>query len=100
MLTNEDKAVLAHLVEDPDAWIRHALETVGHEAVLAKCRRAKHVSDYRDKSADPQYQPRGAAPSTEACALVAEAFAAVERAKQDAQAAKAAQQERISKLFI
>lgn len=35
-LTDEERAVLAHMVIDPDAWITHALATVGEAAVRAK----------------------------------------------------------------
>ena len=71
MLTAEDKAVLAHVVEDPDAWIAHALATVGHEAVLAKCRRDVHVAAYRKAVLEPDYAPRGPLPSDATCAEVA-----------------------------
>ncbi len=42
-LSTEDKAILSHVVIDPDAWVAHALATVGEEAVTAKIER------YRDK---------------------------------------------------
>ncbi len=40
-LSIEDKAILAHVVIDPDAWIDHALKTVGEQAVTAKVERWK-----------------------------------------------------------
>jgi hypothetical protein len=42
-LSSEDKAVLAHVVLNPDAWVTHALATVGEEAVTAK------IDKYRDE---------------------------------------------------
>ncbi len=71
MLTEEDKAVLAHLVEDPDAWIKHAIQTVGVDAVIAKCRRETHLAAYRAAKQNADYKPRGKLPSDETCALVA-----------------------------
>lgn len=71
MLTEEDKAVLAHLVEDPDAWIKHAIQTVGVDAVIAKCRRDTHLAAYRAAKQIDNYKPRGKLPSDETCALVA-----------------------------
>lgn len=38
-LSIEDKAILAHVVIDPDAWVVHALATVGKWAVTAKIKR-------------------------------------------------------------
>ena len=40
-LSQDDKAILAHVVIDPDEWIKHALETVGEWAVTAKIERLK-----------------------------------------------------------
>ena len=35
-LTQEDKAILAHVVIDPDEWVAHALKIVGEQAVTEK----------------------------------------------------------------
>jgi len=35
-LSKEDKAILAHVVIDPDAWVAHAVTAVGEWAVTAK----------------------------------------------------------------
>ena len=99
VLTELDKAVLAHLVEDTDAWIAHALATNGPEAVLAKCRREAHVAAYRAAKDAPDYTPRGPLPSAASCKAVEDALAAIEQVKQDAEQAKAAQQDRINNLF-
>lgn len=40
-LSIEDKAILAHVVIDPDAWVSHAIETIGEWAVTAKIERWK-----------------------------------------------------------
>lgn len=32
MLTDEQRAVLAHIVIDPDAWLAHAVDTFGPDA--------------------------------------------------------------------
>jgi hypothetical protein len=99
MLTDEDRAVLAHLVVDPDAWIAHALATVGPKAVLAKCRRDIHVAAYRAAMSEAEYKPRGKLPSKKACASVVAALSAIDAETRKVAAAKAAQQDRINKLF-
>ena len=88
MLTDKDKAVLAHMVEDSDAWIAHALATVGMEAVFAKCRRDIHVAAYQAAKDAAGYKPRGPLPSAKVCAAVAAVLES-----------KTAQQGRINKLF-
>ena len=55
-LSAEDKAVLAHVVIDPDAWVAHALATVGEWAVKAKIE--KHRTEYLAKKDLPGYQTR------------------------------------------
>ena len=55
-LSAEDKAILAHVVVDPDAWISHALATVGKQAVTAKIE--KYRADYLAKKDLPGYQTR------------------------------------------
>ena len=55
-LSVEDKAILAHVVIDPDAWVSHALETVGEPAVTAKIERYR--ADYLAKKDLPGYQTR------------------------------------------
>lgn len=46
-LTIEERAILAHVVIDPDAWVSHAIATVGEWAVQAKI--AKYRADYLAK---------------------------------------------------
>jgi hypothetical protein len=41
-LSNEEKAILAYVVVEPDAWAKHAIETVGEVAVKIK------IGKYRD----------------------------------------------------
>ncbi|MFH1738901.1 MAG: hypothetical protein ABIH23_07815 [bacterium] len=55
-LSIEDKAVLAHVVVDPDAWVAHALATVGDKAVKAKIE--KYRADYLANKDLPGYQTR------------------------------------------
>jgi hypothetical protein len=43
-LTAEQRAVLAHVVTDPDAWAEHALATIGAGAIEAKV--ARHTAAY------------------------------------------------------
>jgi len=52
----EDKAILAHVVIDPEAWVAHALATVGEKAVTAKIE--KYRADYLAKKDLPGYQTR------------------------------------------
>ena len=55
-LSIEDKAIIGHVVIDPDAWIKHALVTVGEQAVTAKIE--KYRDDYLAKKDLPGYQTR------------------------------------------
>ena len=55
-LTIEDKAILAHVVSDPDAWVAHALEHGGGVAVMAKIERWR--DDYLSKKDLPGYMTR------------------------------------------
>jgi len=55
-LSTEDRAILAHVVVDPDAWVTHALATVGEGAVTAKIE--KYRDDYMAKKDLPGYQTR------------------------------------------
>jgi len=55
-LSIENKAILAHVVVDPDAWVEHALETVGESAVIQKIE--KYRDDYLAKKDLPDYQTR------------------------------------------
>jgi len=55
-LSIEDKAILAHVVTDPDAWVKHALATVGEQAITAKIE--KYRADYLAKKDLPGYQTR------------------------------------------
>lgn len=41
-MTNEDKAILAHVVINPDEWITHAIATVGKQAITDK------INKYRE----------------------------------------------------
>lgn len=55
-LTLEEKAILAHVVIDPDAWMVHAETAVGEWAVRAKIERWR--SDYMEKKDLIGYQTR------------------------------------------
>ena len=46
-LTAEEKAILAHVVIDPQAWADHAAQAVGIQAVKAKI--DKYKADYQAK---------------------------------------------------
>lgn len=39
ILTDEQKAAIAHAVVDPNAWVEHALKELGEKAVLEKVRK-------------------------------------------------------------
>lgn len=56
ILTEEDKAVLAHVVADPVAWFNHAMLTVGESAVGAKV--DKYRAEYLAQKDLPGYQTR------------------------------------------
>jgi hypothetical protein len=43
VLSDEDRAVLNHIVIDADVWAEHAVETIGESAVTAKIERWKPV---------------------------------------------------------
>ena len=55
-LSIEDKAILAHVVIDPDAWVEHAIATIGEWAITAKIE--KYRDDYLAKKDLPGYQTR------------------------------------------
>ena len=55
-LTAEEKAILAHVVVDPQAWADHAAKTVGDWAVKAKVE--KYKADYLAKKDLPDYKTR------------------------------------------
>jgi len=55
-LAIKDKAILAHVIVDPDAWVAHALETVGEKAVTAKIE--KYRAEYLTKKDLPDYKNR------------------------------------------
>jgi len=55
-LSGEDKAIIGHVVIDPDAWVDHAIVTVGEEAVTAKIE--KYRADYLAKKDEKGYQTR------------------------------------------
>ena len=57
-LTDEEMAIIGHVVVDPEAWVQHAYATVGPEAVEAKIARyrpeyeaAKDVEGYKNRAA-------------------------------------------------
>jgi len=55
-LLKEDKAILAHVVIDPDAWVAHAVTVVGEWAVTAKIE--KYRSKYLARKDDLGYKTR------------------------------------------
>lgn len=52
----EDKAVLAHVVINPNEWVEHALNTVGEQAVTAKIE--KYRAEYLAQKDLPDYKTR------------------------------------------
>ena len=63
-LTQEERAILAHVVLDPDAWVAHALATVGEDAVWAKIERWRRY--YEAEKEKPEYKNRVARDEAEA----------------------------------
>jgi hypothetical protein len=55
-LTIEDKAILAHVVLNPDVWVDHTLKTVGEQAVMAKIERWR--PHYEAEKIKPDYKNR------------------------------------------
>ena len=55
-ITEEERAIIGHVVVDPDAWIAHALKEVGEWAVKAKI--DKYRDDYLAKKDKPDYKNR------------------------------------------
>jgi hypothetical protein len=55
-LSEEDRAILSHVVVDPDAWVAHALATVGESSITAKIERWK--SEYLAQKDLPGYKTR------------------------------------------
>jgi hypothetical protein len=58
MLTNEQRAVLAHIVVDPDEWAAHALATVGQAAIDAKVARWRPAYEAALAAEGVAYQTR------------------------------------------
>ena len=77
-LTQEDKAVLAHVVVDPGVWVEHALKTVGESAVLAKIERWK--PDYLTKKDLPDYKNRAERDAAEIASKPIPTYADLRRA--------------------
>ena len=78
-LTDHDRAVLAHMVVDVDAWVAHAEAEVGEWAVTEKI--AKYSAAYDAAVALPDYKNR--VERDAAAAAEAAARAAARRAAQD-----------------
>lgn len=57
-LSTEDKAVLAHIVIDPETWVNHALATVGELAVTDKINKWKPVYLAEKESLGNEYKTR------------------------------------------
>lgn len=55
-LSNEDRAILAHIVIDPEAWVTHAIATAGEKTVTAKIERWKPI--YLAEKVKPDYKNR------------------------------------------
>lgn len=55
-VSQEDKAILAHVVIDPDGWVEHTLVTAGEWAVTAKIERYR--VDYVVKKNKKEYKTR------------------------------------------
>lgn len=55
-ISKEDKAIIGHVVIDPDAWIAHALKEVGEWAVTAKI--DKYRDAYLKEKVKPDYKNR------------------------------------------
>ena len=55
-ITDEERAIIGHVVVDPDAWVAHALKEVGEWAVQAKI--DKYRDDYLDKKDKSDYKNR------------------------------------------
>lgn len=55
-LTQEQRAILAHVLIDVDAWVEHAVKNVGEHAVLAKIHRWRN--DYLTECGKPDYKNR------------------------------------------
>lgn len=71
-MTDEQRAVLAHVLVDPDAWYAHAVEALGEaraaEALAAKVARWQPL--YDQASAAPGYLPRAQRPDQEPAPLL------------------------------
>ena len=59
-MTNDQKAVLAHVVVDPDAWYQHAINTFGQEQAdqFLEKKVERHRADYELESQKSGYKNR------------------------------------------
>ena len=55
-ITDEERAIIGHVVIDPDAWVAHALKEVGEWAVRAKI--DKYRDSYFADKIKPDYKNR------------------------------------------
>lgn len=87
-LTNEERAILAHVVVDVDAWVAHALSSFGQEAgeVAVRAKIESHRAAYLAAKDLPGYQTR-AEQEADAAAIVAAQETALAPARAALQAA-------------
>lgn len=59
-MTADQRAVMAHVVMDPDAWLAHAVATFGEEkaAQFLDEKVERHRDAYEAAAAQPGYQTR------------------------------------------
>jgi hypothetical protein len=60
----DERAVLAHVVVDPDAWEQHAIETFGaaRAAQMLSEKVARWKLAYKAAAVSPNYKPRAERP--------------------------------------
>lgn len=59
-MTAYERAVLAHVVIEPEAWLAHAAAVFGEEraAKMLAAKVARHLAEYEAASAEPAYLTR------------------------------------------
>lgn len=92
IVSDEDLAVIAHVVPDAEAWVQHAFDNLGASAVRAKIDKYRDVYVADKARLGPGYKSRAARDAEAAASRQAEEQAVAQRLAEGAAVAATAQQ--------
>lgn len=80
VLSSSQRIVLAHVVEDPDAWYDNAVEVFGQQVAdkHLETKVARHKPSYEREKVKPGYKPRAVRQAAETARNQAEIVASIE----------------------